>query len=95
MIPNDPLYKDQWHLHVLEMDKVWDVEIGDPGVLVAVVEAGFDVEHPDLVNRIHAHHPRGRRPPARHGGAVGGGRYKAAAVRRATRGRRLQPSGEC
>lgn len=52
MIPNDPLYKDQWHLQVLDMEKVWDIELGEPGVLVAVVEAGFDVEHPDLVNRI-------------------------------------------
>lgn len=53
MKPNDPMYKDQWHLRVLDMEKVWDVEIGKPEVIVAVIGAGFDVGHPDLRSQIH------------------------------------------
>lgn len=52
MIPNDPLYARQWHLHLLRMAEVWDIEMGEPDVVIAVIEAGFDVTHPDLKNRI-------------------------------------------
>jgi len=34
------------------MERVRDVETGDPGVIAAVVESGFDVGHPDLRRRI-------------------------------------------
>lgn len=48
MRPSDPLYPDQWHHQTLNMEAVWDIELGSRNVVVAVVESGFDVEHPDL-----------------------------------------------
>ena len=50
----DPLYPDQWHLdntsgyidiNVLE---AWDITRGDPKVLVAVLDSGVEITHPDL-----------------------------------------------
>ncbi len=52
MKPNDPLFDQQWHLKVLEMESVWDREIGNSDAVVAVIESGFDTSHPDLKNQI-------------------------------------------
>lgn len=53
IIPNDPLYNLQsWYLGLTEVPQGWDLEIGEPSVLVAVLDSGVDVEHPDLRERI-------------------------------------------
>ena len=46
--PNDPLYTThQWNLPKINAPAAWDITIGDPAVVVAVVDSGFDVLHPD------------------------------------------------
>ncbi len=46
LVPNDPLYNPlQWHLDNVEygginMESAWDIETGDPGVIVAVIDTG-------------------------------------------------------
>ena len=52
--PNDPLYGQLWGLnqasdHDIDAPEAWDVETGDPNVIVAVVDSGVAYEHPDLI----------------------------------------------
>jgi len=50
MVPNDPLYSSsQWHLDNAEygginMESAWDIETGDPSVIVAVIDTGVAYE---------------------------------------------------
>ena len=41
-IPNDPYYKYQWHMDLLNVPKAWEVTMGE-GVVVAVVDTGVSV----------------------------------------------------
>lgn len=54
--PDDPLYASQWHLHstdetapntAIGAEQAWALSQGN-GVVVAVVDDGFDLTHPDL-----------------------------------------------
>ncbi|HEY3081191.1 MAG TPA: S8 family serine peptidase [Chloroflexota bacterium] len=48
LVPTDPLYADwQWNLPKIEAPSAWDGTVGDPGVVVAVIDSGFDIGHPD------------------------------------------------
>jgi serine protease len=38
--PNDPQFPDQWHMLMLDMPNVWDFEMGEPSVTVAVLDTG-------------------------------------------------------
>ncbi len=61
---NDPYLKDQWHYNntvqkagfVRGMDmnlfKAWEIETGDPSVIVAVLDGGIDFRHKDLANTM-------------------------------------------
>ena len=48
--PNDPLFNQQWHHAANRMQScdAWDIEVGDPNVVVAVGDTGLDVNHVDL-----------------------------------------------
>ncbi|MGB4592341.1 MAG: S8 family serine peptidase, partial [Coriobacteriia bacterium] len=46
--PNDTLYPTQWNLPAIQMPAAWDVERGSATVLVAVVDTGVQLDHPDL-----------------------------------------------
>ena len=46
--PNDPLYKFQWHFNkpdFIYAEQGWDLERGDPGVVVAVIDTGAAYEN--------------------------------------------------
>lgn len=59
---NDPLLPDQWHLvnegnlrptkfvkgADVNVEKAWELTTGDPSIIVAVLDEGVDVSHPDL-----------------------------------------------
>lgn len=59
---NDPLLGDQWHLvnngdlrptkfikgADVNVEKAWELTTGDPSIIVAVLDEGVDVTHPDL-----------------------------------------------
>ena len=49
MVPvNDPLFEQQWGLQLINAPGAWEITRGSPDVVVAVLEKGFDVGHPDL-----------------------------------------------
>jgi len=62
MVPNDPLYSYQWHFDNpdyggIQMESAWNIETGDPAVVVAIVDTGVAYENyrgfkkaPDLAN---------------------------------------------
>ena len=47
-VPNDPYWSLQWGPQKIEADYAWNTTVGDPSVLVAVVDTGIDYTHPDL-----------------------------------------------
>jgi hypothetical protein len=46
--PNDPLYPDQADLAQIGVPAAWTHTTGDPSVVVAVLDTGVDLTHPDL-----------------------------------------------
>ena len=52
VVPNDPYYYEQWGLMKIAAAGGWDAKIGDPGVVIAVVDTGVDYTHPDLASNI-------------------------------------------
>ena len=52
-VPNDGNYPQQWHLNQtndkdLDAPEAWDIETGDPSVIVAVLDSGVRYYHKDL-----------------------------------------------
>ncbi len=47
-IPNDQYYGLQWHYPLINLPAAWDLEEGSPDVIVAVVDSGVLLDHPDL-----------------------------------------------
>jgi serine protease len=45
--PNDPLYPFQWALTTVGAEEAWERTRGNPAIVVAVIDSGFDVGHPD------------------------------------------------
>jgi len=52
-VPNDPEYPKQYHLPLMDAPQGWDVTTGSSNVLVAVVDSGTDLDHPDLASKIY------------------------------------------
>jgi hypothetical protein len=50
--PNDPGYPNQWGLCCLDAEEAWDVEQGKGAVLVAILDTGVDLDHPDLRENV-------------------------------------------
>lgn len=62
-VPNDPYYKNQWHLNNtgswlgksggtpgadIAAEQAWDLTRGDAATIIAVVDDGVEMKHPDL-----------------------------------------------
>ncbi len=50
--PNDPYYRNQWHLPRIQADKVWDYTRGDNAIIMSGIDSGVDYLHPDLTYMI-------------------------------------------
>src|SRR5215207_7436399 len=51
-VPNDPLFPQQWGPQKIQAPEAWDIEDGDPAVVVAVLDTGIDYTHPDLIRCV-------------------------------------------
>ncbi len=52
-VPNDPLYTEyQWNLPIIETEAGWSYSQGSKDQIVAVIDTGVDLDHPDLRNRL-------------------------------------------
>ncbi|MDP8961019.1 MAG: S8 family serine peptidase [Actinomycetota bacterium] len=49
--PSDPHFAQQWGLHRIRVPEAWSVTQGE-GVMVAVLDTGVDLNHPDLVEAL-------------------------------------------
>lgn len=48
LIPNDTFYPNQWGLARINAPHAWPISEGDPNVVVAVLDQGVELGHPDL-----------------------------------------------
>lgn len=55
--PNDAFYVYQWHLPRMNLPQAWDLTRGDPAVIVAVCDMGFQFDHADWEG-VQTIHPR-------------------------------------
>lgn len=54
-VPNDEFYGFQWHYPLIKLPQAWDVTTGAPAtgqVIVAVVDTGVFLAHPDLSSKL-------------------------------------------
>lgn len=51
-ISSDPGTSSQWALDAISATQAWDVTTGSRSVVVAVIDSGIDLTHPDLVANI-------------------------------------------
>lgn len=51
---NDPQFSLQWHYFLINLPQAWGVTTGSAGVIVAVVDSGVLLNHPDLQGRLTA-----------------------------------------
>ena len=51
-LPSDPYYYTQWHHKKIETEIAWNKSKGSSDVVVAVIDNGIDMQHPDLRGRI-------------------------------------------
>lgn len=52
LVPDDPHYWRQWNMPKISAEPAWDITRGNAGVVVAVVDTGVDLDHPDLAGNI-------------------------------------------
>lgn len=52
LVPNDPLYNQQWYLPKIKAPEAWDINQGSPSIVVGIDDTGVDWDHPDLVGNI-------------------------------------------
>lgn len=50
--PNDPLFPLQWHASMINAPQAWDVTPGSDQVVVAVIDSGVLLAHPDLQGKL-------------------------------------------
>lgn len=50
--PNDPIFPDQWFHPRIRTPEAWDLEIGEPSVIIGILDSGTDILHEDLEGNI-------------------------------------------
>ncbi len=56
-LPDDPQYLTQWYLeqandHDIDAEAAWEMSTGATNVVIAVIDTGIDMNHPDLVEQL-------------------------------------------
>ncbi len=56
LIPNDPGFSNQWAHTIIQSPAAWDITTGSGDIVIAVIDSGVDVSHPDLASKLVAGH---------------------------------------
>jgi Subtilase family len=48
LIPNDTFFPNQWGLQRINAPRSWPITEGDPNIVIAVLDEGVELAHPDL-----------------------------------------------
>ena len=51
-VPNDTYYHNQWYFSRIETEKAWEKVNSSPDIVIAVIDSGVDIKHPDLKENI-------------------------------------------
>ena len=51
-VPNDPDLGLQWGLDYIDAPEAWFLETGSPAQVIAIIDTGVDLDHPDLASKI-------------------------------------------
>jgi serine protease len=51
-VPNDSHYGLQWHYPFINLPQAWDITTGSNSVIVAVIDTGVLLNHPDLLGQL-------------------------------------------
>jgi subtilisin family serine protease len=51
-VPNDPSYSSQWNMNKIRAPLAWDLYAGNPETIIAVLDTGTDLNHPDLQDNL-------------------------------------------
>lgn len=51
-VPNDPYLENQWALSKIQVFELWSATMGNPEILVAVLDTGIDENHEDLKDKV-------------------------------------------
>lgn len=49
---DDQYYTNQWHLPMISAPEAWDTCAGSSQVVIAILDTGVDVKHPDLIPKL-------------------------------------------
>ena len=54
LTPNDPYFASgaEWHLPKIQAPQAWNVTTGNTNIILAIVDTGVDLTHPDLAGRL-------------------------------------------
>lgn len=52
LAPGDELVPYQWYLERIEAAEAWDQTLGDPNVVIAILDTGIDLTHPEFAGRV-------------------------------------------
>lgn len=50
--PNDPFFNEQWYLERIAAPEAWETSKGSEDLVIAVLDTGIDLDHPDLKDRL-------------------------------------------
>ncbi len=50
--PNDTYYDQQWALEAIQLSEAWETTTGSSEIIVAVLDSGAEMDHPDLVGNL-------------------------------------------
>jgi subtilisin family serine protease len=53
LIAGDPLISQQWNLPAIDAPGAWELQLGSPEILVAVLDSGVEATHPELAGAVH------------------------------------------